>query len=78
MDLGNVGICGVALFLIGTVLGLLLNLVSGDLEDWYLRNRNPVLIVTAVLIIGGVILTFLSVRLSRQDEDGSQERETGG
>ena len=54
----------IALFLIEANLGLLLNLVSADLDQWYSQNRNLVLGLTMVLVIVGATLVAVNTRLS--------------
>jgi len=71
-----IGILGVSLFLIGAILGVLLNLVSGDLADWYSENHTLALSLTGALIIVGSMLTFVSVWLSsRRGQEASRVNE---
>lgn len=50
---------GVVLFIIGIVMGVLTNLVSGDLESWYDANRVVAWLIIVALTSTGAILTFL-------------------
>ena len=54
----------IALFLIEANLGLLLNLVSADLDQWYSQNRNLVLGLTVALVAVGAVLVAVNIRLS--------------
>lgn len=57
-------VAAIALFLIEANLGMLLNLVSADLDQWYSQNRNLVLGLTVVFVVVGAILVAINVRLS--------------
>jgi DNA-binding MarR family transcriptional regulator len=63
------GILAVNLFIIEASLGFLLNLVSADLGNWYSEHLVLVLVITGVLIIVGVILSFARERFSPAQEN---------
>ena len=63
------GILAVILFVLEASLGFLLNLVSADLGNWYSEHLVLVLVITGVLIIGGVILSFARARFSPAQEN---------
>lgn len=63
------GILAVTLFIIEASLGFLLNLVSADLGNWYSEHLVLVLVITGVLIIVGIILSFASNRFSLTQEN---------
>jgi len=70
-------VIGALLFLIGVSLDVLSNLVSGDLANWYSKNRSVALLLTGTLITAGAILAF-AIRwlLSGQRKNPEHESES--
>jgi hypothetical protein len=58
----------ITIFLIEVYLGIFLNLISTELEQWYSQNRSLVVALTALLVVLGAILSTISFRFSDTKE----------
>ena len=73
-------VLGTILFLIGILLGILGNLISGDsiVQEWYRQHRLLALALTVFLILLGMILALRNTGYPERETDSSQRSADSG
>jgi len=71
---------GIILFLIGIMLDFFVELTVDDIKSWswYIQNRNWIFFIGALLILSGVLLSFVNIskikkKIPMEDSKGSSD-----